>query len=324
MSARRTVTVNGIELAVDEEGTGPLVILCHGFPELAYSWRHQVPALAAAGYRVVAPDMRGYGDSSRPEAIEEYDILHLTDDVAALADEAGAERFVVVGHDWGSMVAWSTALRFPGRVDGVVGMSVPFIPRPESPPIEIMRAVFADTWFYILYFQEPGVADEDLGRDPATTLRRLYAATTGDGAPAGELEVDPGAFALDGRGFVDRLPEPAALPAWLGEDELAHYATTFARTGFTGGLNWYRNFDRNWELTAPLAGRRIKPPSLFVAGRADPVLLMSPPDQLPELTEDLRGIVLVDGAGHWVQQERPQDVTAALVSFLDGLDLDGR
>src|SRR5215212_3447346 len=171
----RTITTNGVDLHVVEAGEGPAVVLAHGFPELAYSWRHQIPALAAAGYHVIAPDQRGYGKSSRPDKIEDYDILHLTGDLLGLLDELGEEKAVFVGHDWGSMVVWQLSLLAPERVAGVVGMSVPFVPRGPMPPTQLMRQVLGDSFFYILYFQEPGVADADLGRDPATVMRRMLA-----------------------------------------------------------------------------------------------------------------------------------------------------
>jgi pimeloyl-ACP methyl ester carboxylesterase len=314
----RTLSTNGVDLHVVEAGTGYPVVLCHGFPELAYSWRHQIPTLADAGYHVLAPDQRGYGHTTRPDAVEDYDILHLTDDLVGLLDDIGAEQAVFVGHDWGSMVVWQMAQLHPDRVAGVVGMSVPFLPRGPMGPVTLMRQVMGDNFFYILYFQEPGVADAELGGDPARTMRRLLAGLTiapDGGAP------DPSAFANDGRGFVDRMPEPKELPAWLTQDELDHYIAEFTRTGFTGGINWYRNFDRNWELTPQLAGAHITMPSLFIGGTADPVLIMTPPNVGAAFLDDHRGDVLIDGAGHWVQQESPAAVNSALLDFLASLDL---
>jgi pimeloyl-ACP methyl ester carboxylesterase len=316
----RTLARDDVELHVVEAGPGPSgplsgghgfpVVLAHGFPELAYSWRHQLPALAAAGYRAIAPDQRGYGRSSRPDAVEDYDITHLTGDLLALLDDLGEERAVFVGHDWGALVVWQLALLAPERVAGVVGMSVPFLPRAPLPPIQLMRKAFGDNFFYILYFQEPGVADAELGRDPATTMRRLLAGLTTGSAP------DPSTFAKDGRGFVERMPDPERLPDWLSQEELDHYVAEFSRTGFTGGINWYRNMDRNWELTEHLADAKVEVPSLFIGGRLDPVLLMSPPTAMDGWLTDHRGTVLVDDAGHWVQQEKPEAVNAALLDFL--------
>jgi pimeloyl-ACP methyl ester carboxylesterase len=317
----RTIATNGVELHVTEAGAGFPVVFAHGFPELSYSWRHQVPAVAAAGYHAIAPDQRGYGRSSKPEAIEDYDIVHLTDDLLGLLDELGEERAVFVGHDWGSMVVWQMALLHPERVAGVCGMSVPFLPRGPMPPVQLMRQVFGDSFFYILYFQEPGVADAELGADAGTTMRRMLAGLT---VPAdGSVDL-AGLAAPDGKGFVDRMPEPAGLPGWLSQEELDHYTAEFTRTGFTGGINWYRNFDRNWELTAQLEGARVTMPSLFITGSADPVNLMSPAAIMDGWLDDHRGTHLIDGAGHWVQQEAAAEVNALLLSFLHSLDLKDR
>jgi pimeloyl-ACP methyl ester carboxylesterase len=313
----RTVATNGVELHVVEAGEGFPVVLAHGFPELSYSWRHQIPALAAAGYHVIAPDQRGYGKSSRPAAIEDYDILHLTDDLLGVLDELGEERAIFVGHDWGSMVVWQMSLLHPERVAGVVGMSVAFIPRAPMPPIQLMRAAFGDNFFYILYFQEPGVADAELGRDPRETMTRMLAGVRmEDGA---DLSERGGLSAPDGAGFVDRLPAVDALPDWLTQAELDHYVEEFSRTGFTGGINWYRNFDRNWELTPQLEGAKVQVPSLFIGGKLDPVLLMTNPEAFVDFLTDHRGNVLIDGAGHWVQQEKPDEVNAALIAFANDI-----
>ena len=310
----RTVRIGDIDVHLLEAGTeGPLVVLAHGFPELAWSWRHQLPALAQAGYRVVAPDQRGYGGTSRPTAVDDYDIVHLTGDLVGLLDELGEERAIFVGHDWGSMVVWQLSLLHPDRVLGVCGMSVPFVPRAAAPPIQIMRHVFADQFFYIVYFQEPGVADTELGADPARTMRRLLAglATPGDLTPDAASAMSSN----DGRGFVDRIPEPDGLPDWLSQDELDHYIEVFSETGFTGGINWYRNFDRNWERTPQLDGAKVEVPSFFIGGADDPVLTMSPPENQDAWLTDHRGSVIIDGAGHWVQQEAPEQVNAALLDF---------
>jgi epoxide hydrolase A/B len=309
----RTLSTNGVDLHLVEAGEGPVVLLAHGFPELAYSWRHQLPALAAAGYRAVAPDQRGYGRSSRPEAVEDYDIHHLVGDLVGVLDDLEAEQAVVVGHDWGSMVASHLALLHPRRVRGLVNMSVPHLPRGGAAPVTAMRNAFGDNFFYILYFQQPGVADAELGADPARTMRRLLCAlAVQPGAP-----IDPAVFANDGRGFVDRMAEPDGLPGWLSAAELDHYIGEFGRSGFTGGLNWYRNLDRNWETTPQLDGATVAAPALFIGGALDPVLIMSPPAVAHASLADHRGDVVVPGAGHWVQQEAPGEVNAALVGFLD-------
>lgn len=309
----RTVATNGVELHVTEAGAGFPVVLCHGFPELGYSWRHQLPVLAAAGYHAMAPDQRGYGRSSRPANVDDYDIVHLTGDLLGLLDSLGQERAVFVGHDWGAIILWQLALLAPERVAGVVGMSVPFLPRPPIPPVALMRQALGDTFFYVTYFQEPGVADAELARDPAATMRRMLAGLT---LPEGGVVDTAGFGANDGRGFVDRLPEPERLPDWLTQDELDHYVAEFTRTGFTGGINWYRNLDRNWALTDHVAGAKVTVPSLFIGGRVDPVVLMTPPSVMDGWLDDHRGTVLIDGAGHWVQQEKPDEVNAALLKFV--------
>jgi pimeloyl-ACP methyl ester carboxylesterase len=318
-TVRRTVHHDGVDLSVLDGGEGFPVVLAHGFPELAFSWRHQFPALTAAGCRVLAADGRGYGRTSAPAAVEDYDIVHLAGDLLALLDDIGEERAVFAGHDWGAIVVWHLAWAHPERVAGVVGMSVPFVPRGVLPPTQVMRQVMGDAFVYILYFQDPGVADGDLGRDPAATMRRMLCGLSAEGPGPG-----PSFLAADGRGFVERLPDPPGLPGWLGREELDAYVREFERTGFTGGINWYRNLDRNWELTGHLAGRKVEVPSLFVAGATDPVLTMTPPSTMDGWVTDHRGDVLIPGAGHWVQQEAAGAVNAALVDFVGSVRGGGR
>ncbi len=316
-------TDGDIELHVEEAGDkdAPAVVFSHGWPELAYSWRHQLPAMAGAGYYAVAPDQRGYGKSSRPETIDDYNIVHRDDDLVALLDSIGKDKAVFVGHDWGSMVVSQMALLHPDRVAGLVNMSVPYLPRGEVSPITMFKQIFGDGFFYILYFQEPGVADADLARDPATTMRRMLAGVKireGDSLDATGM-MSPDADA----GFVERLPEPDGLPDWLSQEDLDFYVAEFTRTGFTGGISWYRNLDRNWGLMAELAEAKVSMPALFVTGEHDPVMAMTPPAIMEGWVTDLRDTVIVGGAGHWVQQEKPAEVNQALVSFVDGLELDG-
>ncbi len=290
-----TLPVGSIEMNVTEQGTGEPVLLLHGFPELAHSWRHQLPALAAAGYRAIAPDMRGFGGTTAPEAVEAYDILALAGDVVGLLDALDLESAVVVGHDWGADVAWKTALVHPSRVRAVAGLSVPFIPRAPAPPTQIMREHIGEG-FYIVWFQAPGVAEAALSRDVRRTLlaREVWGA-----AWAERDDADP-------------------RPEWLSEEDLEVYVETFERTGFTGGLNWYRNIDRNWEVLAPYADLRIEQPALFLTGSRDPVASFMPHQAMEGWVTDLREVVVIEGAGHWVQQERPDEVNAALERFLAG------
>ena len=318
-STERLVDTNGVQLRVIEAGDrgAPVVILAHGFPELAYSWRHQIPALADAGYHVLAPDQRGYGGSSRPDAIEAYNIHELTADLVGLLDDVGAERAVWIGHDWGAVVVWNAPLLHPDRVAAVAALSVPPLPRAKVPPTQAFRATFGENFFYILYFQEPGVADAELDADPARTMRRMMGGLRASGDQSAALRmVAPGP-----EGFVERLPEPDQLPDWLSQDELDHYISAFSRTGFTGGLNWYRNFDRNWETTPEFQGAKISVPCLFIAGTADPVLAFTSADRASEVISGPYRQVMIDGAGHWLQQERPGEVNATLLEFLNGLEL---
>jgi pimeloyl-ACP methyl ester carboxylesterase len=318
-STERLVDTNGVQLRVIEAGDrgAPVVILAHGFPELAYSWRHQIPALAEAGYHVLAPDQRGYGGSSRPDAIEAYNIHELTADMVGLLDDVGAERAVWIGHDWGAIMVWNAPLLHPDRVAAVAALSVPPLPRAKVLPTQAFRARFGENFFYILYFQEPGVADAELDADPAHTMRRMMGGLRASGDQSAALRmVAPGP-----EGFVERLPEPDQLPDWLSQDQLDHYISEFSRTGFTGGLNWYRNLDRNWETTPELAGAKISVPCLFIAGTADAVLAFTRADRAPEVISGPYRQVMIDGAGHWLQQERPGEVNATLLEFLNGLEL---
>ncbi len=289
-----TVATNGIELHLLEEGSGPLVVLCHGFPELAFSWRHQLPALAAAGFRAIAPDMRGYGRSTAPANVRAYDVVSLCGDLTGLLDALEEETAIFVGHDWGAAVVWHLAVLAPERVRAVAGLSVPFVPRAPAPPVEIMRKHLGED-FYIVWFQQPGVADEALARDVRRTL------TTSRQWTSGWAEED---------GAVPRRPE------WLSEQELVVYVDAFSRTGFTGGLNWYRNIDRNWELTEAVAEQRVQQPALFLTGALDPVRRFMPAEAMQGWVTDLRASVVVPDAGHWVQQQEPELVNEALVSFL--------
>ncbi|WP_276038912.1 alpha/beta fold hydrolase [Mycobacterium nebraskense] len=318
-STERLVDTNGVQLRVVEAGDrgAPVVLLAHGFPELAYSWRHQIPVLAEAGYHVLAPDQRGYGGSSRPDAIEAYDIHQLTADLVGLLDHVGAERAVWIGHDWGAAVVWNAPLLHPDRVAAVAALSVPAVPRSHVAPTQAWRKTFGENFFYILYFQEPGVADAELNGDPARTMRRMLGGLRTSGNPiTASRMVAPGP-----EGFIDRLPEPDRLPDWLSQDELDHYISEFSRTGFTGGLNWYRNFDRNWETTPELADAKITVPALFIGGTADPVLTFTRADRASQLITGPYREVMIDDAGHWLQQERPDEVNAALLDFLNGLEL---
>lgn len=309
----RFVDTNGIRMHIVEAGSGPLVLLLHGFPESWYSWRHQLNALSAAGFRVVAPDQRGYGQTDRPDAIDAYSIFHLVGDVIGLLDALEAPQAVVVGHDWGAPVAWHTALFRPDRVRGVGSLSVPHRPRGSRPPLAVMRELRGEA-FYQIYFQKPGVAEADLQRDVRTTLRATLYGASGDSPTVPDLIVRPG------QGFIPTGNLPAQLPDWLTGADVDFYTAEFERTGFTGGLNWYRNIDRNWELTAPWTGAQIGVPAVFAVGDRDPVFHFpgggpGMVDRLRDSVPKLKRGVVLEGCGHWTQQERVAEVNNLLIDF---------
>ncbi len=320
----RFIETNGIRMHVAEAGAGPLVVLCHGFPESWYSWRHQLPVLAAAGFHAVAPDMRGYGQTDRPEAIDQYTLLHLVGDMVGLLDALGAEEAVIAGHDWGAPVAWHAALLRPDRFRGVVGLSVPFRPRGAVRPTTAMPQT-DDAIFYQLYFQEPGVAEAEFERDANVSVRTLLYSASGDAPRRDWGGAAANAVGMVSRqaGFLSGMVNPAFLPSWLSETDIDFYAGEFARTGFRGGLNWYRNIDRNWELLAPFAGARVTIPALYIAGDRDLVVAFRGMDQLlANLTKfipQLRQTIMLPGCGHWTQQERAAEVNAAMIDFLGQL-----
>jgi pimeloyl-ACP methyl ester carboxylesterase len=314
---QRDVSANGIRIHFAEQGAGPLVLLCHGFPEGWYSWRDQLTALAAAGYRAVAPDMRGYGRTDAPREISSYTLLDIVGDAIGLVNALGEKQAIIVGHDWGAPIAWHAALFRPDVFPAVAALSVPFRQRGPAPPLHMLRkaGLLTHYWFHL---QEPGVAEAEFERDPRAALRRILYSISGD-APAEtkRLELEPG------KGWLANTIDPEHLPVWLTDADLDHMAAEFSRSGFRGGLNWYRNIDRNWELTAPWAGAVIRQPALFIAGSEDPIIsagsgaaaVQALPVTVPGLTRTL----LIEGAGHFIQQERPRLVNAAILEFLSGL-----
>ena len=322
--AHRTIEANGLRIHFAEAGEGPLVLLCHGWPESWYSLRHQLQALAEAGCHAVAPDMRGYGETSKPEEVERYTIFHLVGDMVALAAALSPYKAVIVGHDWGAPVAWHAALIRPDRFRGVVGLSVPFRPHGSTRPTSAMPET-ETSLFYQLYFQKPGVAEAELERDPRGSIRRVLYSASGDPPQRSELMTDDGAPGMVPKsgGFLTRTIDPERLPSWLTEADVDFYASEFARAGFRGGLNWYRNIDRNWELMAPFAGMRVTIPALYVAGDRDLVVHFKGAAELirnlAQFVPDLRRTIMLEGCGHWTQQERPAEVNAAMIGFLKEL-----
>jgi len=308
----RTIQANGINHHMAEQGEGPLVLLVHGFPELWYSWRHQLPALAEAGYHAVAPDVRGYGGSDAPQPVEAYTMQTIVADMAGIVEALAEESAVVVGHDWGAPIAWHCALLRPERFRAVAALSIPYIPRGATPPTQFMKQVFADRFFYILYFQKPGVAEAELEADPRRSLRLFIYAVSGD-APVELLNWNKPKDST----FLEGLPDPEQLPPWLTEADLGYYASEFARTGFRGGLNRYRNMDRDWEELPQLAGAKVQQPALFIRGDRDAPF--GNLDTMKEYVPNLRKALILPGCGHWTQQERVAEVNAELLEFLQGL-----
>jgi pimeloyl-ACP methyl ester carboxylesterase len=309
----RTVPVNGIEMNVAEYGEGPLVLMCHGWPELWYSWRHQLVALAAAGFRAVAPDMRGFGRTSAPGDVAAYTILHNVGDMVGLLAALGEKRALIVGHDWGAPVAWHAALLRPDLFAAVVGMSVPHRRRSALPPLDTLRKAGKSDYYY-LYFQEQAAEDE-FGRDAGFTLRRILYIGSGETPREHKMSM----YVDRAKGFLGASRDTVPLPAWLTEADIDVFADEYRRSGFRGGLNWYRNIDRNWALTAPWHGAVIAQPALFIAGTNDAVITGSMGrralDEMQDVVPNLQRKLLIEGAGHWIQQERPDDVNAALIEF---------
>lgn len=303
----KRINVNGINLAVYEQGQGQPVVLVHGFPEIAYSWRHQMAALAAAGYHVIAPDMRGYGGSDRPDDVAAYDMHHLCGDLTGLLDHYGYDDAIFIGHDWGAIVTWGMAQLHADRMKGLVALSVPFMPRSEQDPL----LFWEENWgpdFYIVHFnRQPGVAAAEFDRDPENFLRNMYrtnqwkdpgfeALSFGSEARMGMIE------AVDNRDYRGELMMP--------EDDFQVFVDVFRRGGFTGPTNWYRNFTRNWEMMAD-APCVIDLPALMIYGAYDAVPKL---DSLPETVPNVT-IETLD-CGHWIQQERPQETNDAILRWL--------
>ena len=312
--SHRLLGVDGITLHVAEAGQGPTVVLLHGFPELWYSWRHQLPALAAAGYHAVAPDLRGYGESARPEQVGDYAMTAMVGDVIGLLDTLGEETASVVGHDWGANIAWTLARLHPERVSALAALSVPLQARPPVPPTQFLRAMGEHRFNWALYFQELGVAEAEMETDARRTLRLIFSALSGD-APAGLAERLVTGLPAGSR-LLDPIPEPEQLPAWLSSDDLDLYTAAFARTGFTGALNRYRNLDRDWADLADAATRPIERPVLFLGGEVDIATRLVDHQYMKLAVLDLARVIL-PRCGHWIQQEQPQQANRELVAFLD-------
>ncbi|MBI1886310.1 MAG: alpha/beta hydrolase [Chloroflexi bacterium] len=283
----KSAEANGIRIHYVEQGEGFPVVLCHGFPELWYSWRRQIPALAAAGLRAIAPDLRGYGESDKPDALQEYDIHHLVGDLTGLLDALGLEKAVFVGHDWGAIIVWMVAAMHPERVERVVSLNVAHRGRPGFPRTEVLRRLTDQRFSYVIFFQPPGQAESYFNADLAARLRRSYQTVT-------------------------------ANPDFLSEEEFAVFLEAFRKGGLSGPLNYYRNIDRNWETTQHLADKPVECPSLLIMTDKDPVLRPEFAEGMERWVPHLRKELIRD-CGHWTQQEKPAEVNALLVDFLSDL-----
>ena len=310
----RRIATNGIELNIAEQGEGPLVLMCHGFPESWYSWRHQFQALADAGYHAVAPDMRGYGESDKPQDVSAYNQVEVVNDIIGLIPALGYDTAIVLGHDWGGPTAWSCALHHPDKVTAVGVLSVPFSPRAEAPPLDTLQMIFKDQFFYQLYFQQEGVAEAELEADVRLSLRKFYH------MGSGEMDLTTLSPKPADADLLSDLPDPQQMGGWLNDADLDFYVQEFVNSGFRGPLNYYRNLNLTWQLTEG-APTQIHQPSLFVAGAKDGVIVMAAQalQAMPEFLTDLRVNHLIPEIGHWTQQEAPEAVNVQLLSFLDSL-----
>ena len=315
----RSIHVNGVDLRVMEAGdpSAPCVILSHGFPESAHSWRHQIPVLADAGYHVLAPDQRGYGFSSAPRDVAAYGIRNLTGDLVGLLDATGHETAHFVGHDWGAFVVWETGRLFPGRCESVVGVSVPFTPWPMK-PTELFKMTFGDRFFYILYFQEVGPAEREFEADVRHTMHSILWGASGAKYRPGPTDLSA-LPPMEGTGFLDMFSDiPAELPSWLTAADLDRYVEQFSNSGFFGPVSWYRNFDANYEITKDISPTVMTMPTFFIGGDKDGVIAprLDTIDTINSMMPNYKGSVIIPGAGHWTQQESPAEFNAALLGFL--------
>jgi pimeloyl-ACP methyl ester carboxylesterase len=319
------IDANGISIHTVSVGEGPLVVFCHGFPECWYSWRHQLPVVAAAGFRAVALDMRGYGGTTAPDATGAYTLSHMIGDVVGVIAALGERKAVVVGHDWGAPIAWYSALMRPDVFRAVVGMSVPYVAPAVLPPGVTIAGRMRETAgpdrnYYRLYFQEPGVAEADLEADVYRSVRGFLYSVSGDVVTDEVFDRGWDGYFPVGRDFMAQLVVPEVLPAWLSEDDVGIYAAELTRSGFHGGLSYFRNYDSQPAILGPFVGATIAQPSMYIAGENDRIAANPPALQkFPISLPGLRGLHVLADAGHWIQQERPLEVNDALVAFLASL-----
>lgn len=315
----KMIEVKGITMRVAVEGEGPLVILVHGWPELWYSWRHQIKPIARAGFRVIAPDIRGYGGSDKPEPVEAYDMTRIMDDMIGLIDVFGEEKAIMIGHDWGAPICWNTAALHPSRVAAVAGLSVPYRERQPVPQIDVWRQLYKDKFFYQVYFQDAGVAERELEADVRVALRKIYYSISGD-APS----LDSWLNRQPKGGVLDAMIDPDPFPTWMTAEDLDYFVDNFQAGGFRGPINRYRNQQRDFEMLPDMGKAPVHQHACFIAGSKDVVRAFVPgrdvyADVVGHCT-DMRITQIIEGAGHWVQQEAPEAVNATLLKFLAGLD----
>jgi pimeloyl-ACP methyl ester carboxylesterase len=312
----RFIETNGIRMHLAEAGSGPLVLLIHGFPELWYSWRHQLLALADAGYHAVAPDVRGYGETEAPQEVESYRLLNLATDIVGILDALGEQQAALVGNDWGANIVWWSARLFPERFRAVAILNIPYEVQPPASS-QMLKQWSGDAFNFALYFQQVGVAERELEADVRRTLRLFFYALSGD-APA---DLIPYLFTRKpaNAGVLDGMPEPPRLPDWLSEADLDYNTQIFTRTGFRGALSKYRARDLDWEELSRRTDSTVQQPVLFIGGERDSTMRFARLDAMKSLP-NLRKIVRLPGCGHWTQQERPAEVNAELLAFLPDLD----
>lgn len=319
MFTLRAIETNGIRLRAAVEGEGPLVVLVHGWPELWYSWRHQIRPLAEAGYRVVAPDVRGYGGSDKPEPVEAYAMTEMMADVMGVIDAFGEERAILIGHDWGAPICWNTAALHPERVSAIAALSVPYRKRSAVSQIEVWRKLYAEKFFYQVYFQEEHVVEAELEADVRTALRKIYYSIAGD-APSLDSWLDR---PVQG-GLLDSMVDPDPFPAWMTAEDLDYFVAAFQASGFRGPINRYRNQARDFEMLPGMGAHPVHQPSCFIAGEKDVVRRFVPGrDAYTDIDQNCTNFCfsrLIPEAGHWVQQEAPEAVNGALLEFLAGLE----
>ena len=313
-----TVANGPITINVAVEGEGPLILCVHGFPELWYSWRHQIAHFSKRGYKVAAMDVRGYGGSSKPNEIAAYSMRALTSDIAAVVDQIGGGRAILFGHDWGAPLVWNTALLYPERISAVAGISVPYIPQGGVSLIPMFRSLYVDRFFYQIYFQEEGVAERELEADIGAALRKMYFADSGDSPLNKFAEHKPANATL-----LDGMVDPQPFPKWLSTQDLQVFVDAFAAGGMRGPINRYRAQDIDFNEMADFAGAPVKQPSFFLGGERDSVRVIIPGADLyadpGKACTDFRGSLILPGIGHWVQQEAPSESNEALEGFLRAL-----